>query len=73
MTADSTPDWGFDTANMLSVKVLVALRYKIAGLHLISVEGINEGGTHIITIQFFTGLLCMINSLEEHTKQPNLK
>lgn len=44
MTADFTPDWGFDTANMLSVKVLVGLRYKVGVLYLISVEGVNEGG-----------------------------
>lgn len=52
MTADSAPGWGFDTANMLSVKVLVALRYKVAALYLISMEGINEGRTHIIIVQF---------------------
>lgn len=67
MTADSTPGWGFDTANMLPVKVLVALRYKVVVLYIVSVEGINEGGTRIIIVQFFTGMLCMINSLEEHT------
>lgn len=68
MTADSTPAWAFDTANMLPVEELVALRYKVAVLCLLSMEGISESGTRVITEQFFTNLLCLIrNYLEEHT------
>lgn len=66
MTADSTPDWGFDMANILSVKVPVAFTCKVAGLHLISMESTNEGGTHTIIVQLFTVLLFMIrNALGE--------
>lgn len=52
---------------MLSVKVLVALRKKVAVLYVVYMEGSNEGGTHKSLYIFFTNLLCMIrNTLEEH-------
>lgn len=67
MAADSTQAWAFDTANMLPVEELVALRYTVAVLCLLSMEGINQSGTSIITEQFFTNLLCLIrNYLQEH-------
>lgn len=47
---------------MLSVKVLVASRKKLAVLYLVYMEDSNKGGTHTMIIH----LLCMIrNSLEE--------
>jgi len=53
---------------MLSVKVLVPFRHKVAVLYLKSMEGINVGGTSIIIVHVFTGQLYMVrNSLEEHT------
>lgn len=56
MTADST-DWGFGTVNILSVEVLLALRYKVAVLYLIFMEGINESETHNHCTMFYTPAL----------------